>query len=141
MSEQLITVVSGTVVQDDLGRLFVDVPRMSACQSCSKSKGCGTSMLGSLGGTKDLRFRLKGKAEVGDTIRLVCDQDDLVRAAFLAYMPPAVGMVLGGASAALSGSGDGVQALCALGGLCLGLILTRGLSTRDRVPAMQVIKE
>ena len=136
------TTVTGRVAVDDDGALFVDVPRRSACQSCGKDSACGMSVLGGLAGTAGfVRMDLKdGTAQSGDTVTLSCPQDGLLKAAVIAYAPPALGLVGGAVTAALNGGGDGVQALGALGGLVLGLMITRWAAAKSRLPAMTILK-
>ena len=141
MSEERISSVTATVVQGKDGGLVLNVPRRSACKSCSKDDGCGMSMLGGLTATQGMKMELNpGVAQVGDTLELGCSQDGLVKAAFIAYAPPALGLVLGASAAALNGGGDGVQALGALGGLMIGLLCTRGLAAKSRLPKMHILK-
>lgn len=136
-----MTTVTGRVVRDGDG-LFVDVPRRSACQSCGKESGCGMSLLSGLAGGGSMRMNLReGVAEPGSSVVLGCPQDGLLKAAFIAYAPPALGLVVGAVVAALNGSGEGVQALGALGGLIVGLMLTRVAAAKARLPAMRILKE
>ena len=135
-----MTTVTGRVIRDG-GNLYIDVPRRSACQSCGKESGCGMSLLGGLAGNGSMRLSLNDDAaDPGAEVVLGCSQDGLLKAAFIAYAPPALGLVLGAVAAALSGLGEGVQALSALGGLALGLMLTRVAAAKTRLPAMQIYK-
>jgi len=134
--------VSGRVVAGDDGRLFVDVPRRSACQSCGKESGCGMSVLGALSVSQSLRLELQDISVVaGQSVRLSCPQDGLLKAALMAYAPPALGVVMGAVAMALNGFGDGAQVLGALTGLALGLMTTRMLATRSALPKMNILKE
>ncbi|OEJ66249.1 SoxR reducing system RseC family protein [Magnetovibrio blakemorei] len=134
------TTVSGRVVSGAGGQLFVDVPRRSACKSCSKESGCGMSVLGGLSVSQSLRFEMQGGVEAtpGETVQLSCSHDGLVKAALMAYLPPVLGLVAGSVATSLSGFGDGLQALGALVGLGLGLILTRALAVHGGLPQMHI---
>lgn len=134
------TTVSGRVVAGADGQLFVDVPRRSACKSCAKESGCGMSVLGGLSVSQSLRFEMQGdvKATPGETVQLSCSHDGLVKAALMAYVPPVLGLVAGSVATSLSGFGDGLQALGALVGLGLGLILTRALAVHGGLPQMHI---
>jgi len=134
--------VSGLVVADGDGRLFVDVPRRSACQSCNKESGCGMSVLGGLSVSQSLRLELQDvRVDPGQSVQLSCPQDELVKAAVLAYAPPALGVVAGAVTMALSGFGDGGQAFGALAGLGLGLVTVRMLASHSALAQMYILKE
>ena len=142
IKEPVLTTVGGRVIADDDGRLFVDVPRRSACQSCGKESGCGMSVLGGLSVSQSVRLELQDVGvDPGQTVQLSCPQDGLVKAAILAYAPPALGVVAGAVAMALSGFGDGAQAFGALLGLGLGLMTTRMVASHSALPQMYILKE
>lgn len=132
--------VTGHVVRDDAGRLWVDVPRRSACQSCGKSSACGMSVLGGLSSAGSIRLNADGLAE-GASVDLACPSSGLLKAAFLAYGLPALGLVGGAVSMAVLEFGDGVQALGAGLGLVLAIILTRRTVARGHLPTLSIYEE
>lgn len=136
------TSVFGRVVRDGAGRQWIDVPRRSACQSCGKSSDCGMSILGSLAGDPNLRLPIDGlSVHDGAQVELSCASSGLLRAAFLAYGLPTLGMVGGALAAAALDFGDGVLALSALVGLALGVMTTRLAVARGHMPTLTLIEE
>jgi len=134
--------VSGQVVRDDAGRLWIDVPRRSACQTCGKSKGCGMGVLGGLGGNGAVRMAADTPGlVVGQRVAVTCASSDLLLAAFLAYGLPALGLVVGAVAMAVMNFGDGAQALGAASGLILGVLITRQAVARGHLAAMTLNEE
>jgi len=142
MTEATPTTVSGHVVRDGAGRLWIDVPRRSACQTCDKSKGCGMGVLGSLSGNGSIRLAADGRAvHVGDQVALTCSSSALLKAAFLAYGLPALGLVFGAVAMALMNFSDGAQVLGAALGLGLGVLTTRQAVARGHLPKLTLNEE
>lgn len=142
MTDAPSTPVFGRVVRDGAGHQWIDVPRRSACQSCGKSSDCGMSLLGSLAGDKSLRLPIAGlSVRDGAQVELSCSSRGLLRAAFLAYGLPSMGVVGGAVVAALLDYGDGVQAMSAFLGLALGVMTTRLAVARGHLPTMTLIEE
>ncbi len=134
--------VSGHVVRDGAGRLWVDVPRRSACQTCAKSKGCGMGVLGGLGGNGGVRVAVDAPGLVaGQRVSVTSASSGLLQAAFLAYGLPALGLVVGAVTMAVMNFGDGAQALGAALGLVLGALITRQAVARGHLAAMTLNEE
>ena len=112
----------------------IEIEPVSACRRCAEGRGCGAGLLGAaaaglpkrlqldVGETKDLR--------PGDDIVVEVPAHCLRRAAVNAYGLPLVGL-LGGALLAAGvvpgapANGDVTGIVCALGGLLLGMALSR----------------
>lgn len=134
--------VYGQVVRDASGRMWVDVPRRSACHSCEKTSGCSMSVLGGLVGGQTTRLPIDGlDMRDGETVQLSCPSEGLLKAAFLAYGLPAFAMVVGALVAATLTVSDLYQALGAAGGLALGVLITRWLVARGHLPTMTLNEE
>lgn len=142
MSDTSHIVATGQVVRDGAGRMWIDVPRRSACQSCGKASGCGMSVLGGLSGNSPLRLSVDGLNRApGEHVALSCAASGLLKAAFLAYGLTVLGLVAGGVAPALLGLGDGWQALGAALGLGLGILITRWAVARGHIPALTLTEE
>ena len=133
--------VQGRVIKDRDDQLVVEVAKRSACQGCAKETGCTMSALGALNPSQSLHIAVSDMdLNVGETVELQCTHDGLVKAAFLAYGPGSLGLVIGASIAALNGFGDGGQALGALLGLSLGLSLTRMGARKGGLPTLKILK-
>ncbi|MBF0246500.1 MAG: SoxR reducing system RseC family protein [Alphaproteobacteria bacterium] len=142
MSESGNIIATGRVMRDRKGRTWVGVPRRSACKSCGQGDRCGMSVLGGLGGDQTLRLPLDGvDYQVGDVVNVSCPRDGLLAAAMLAYGRPALGLMGGAVCAVAFQVKDEYQALGALTGLILGLMITRWAAARAGLPNMNVAKE
>lgn len=134
--------VTGRVSVDADGRTWIDVPRRSACQSCGKSSACSVSVLGGLTGGQTTRLPVEGlDVREGQSVQLTCTSENLLKAAFLAYGLPALGVVAGGLCAAAAQGGDGLAFLGAALGLGLGVASARWLTTRGHVSEMTIYEE
>lgn len=139
MSEPLAHTVIGRVVRDGQDRLWIKVPRLSACQGCGKSDSCATPQMG---GGAPSRLPVVGlDVRAGDTVSLSCAGQGVLKAAFLAYGVPALGLVLGALGAALAGGGDFAELLGAALGLGLGLLTTRLAVARGHLPELILNEE
>jgi positive regulator of sigma E activity len=133
--------VHGLITKTKDDQIFIDVPRQSGCQGCGKKEGCSMTVLAGLGPSQSLRLAVSNQSlKVGETVDLKCSHKGLVKAAFWAYGPGSVGLVVGASVAALNGYGDGGQALGALLGLGLGLFVTRLAVRRGGLPTLEILK-
>ncbi|MCR4379346.1 MAG: SoxR reducing system RseC family protein [Rhodospirillales bacterium] len=134
--------VSGQVMRDGAGRLWLDVPRLSACQSCDKTSTCSMSVLGGLAGSASMRLPVEGvDLHSGDRVTVACSSNGLLKSAFLAYGLPSLGLVVGAAMMAVMNFDDGAQALGAGLGLILGVMITRWAVARGHLPALTYFEE
>lgn len=134
--------VSGLVLRDGAGRLWLDVPRHSACQSCGKSSSCSMGVLGGLAGSASMRVPIDDEnLRAGDQVTVVCSSTGLLKSAFLAYGLPSVGLVLGAAMMAVMNFADGAQALGAGMGLVLGVMTTRWAVAQGHLPTLTYFEE
>lgn len=117
---------SASVVQTDDGRLWLETQPRSACSGCS-SDGCTASVLSKLFGSGKSRFPLEAGLDlkVGQEVLIGIPDELLVQASIWAYLIPLMVMIPAAALAALSGAGEGLQSLCAIGGLITGFVLVR----------------
>lgn len=109
------------VVERD-GRLMAEVVRTEACQQC---RACQFGQKDSV-----LLELPEGDYRVGDTVEITLNERSFTRATLLAYALPVATLLLALAAASLLGLSEGVQALCALGGLAAGLGVIKLLEPR-----------
>ena len=120
------------------GHAWVETGRRSACGSCSASSGCEASLVARLFGKGTNRLQVADTLglTVGDRVVIGISEGTLTRASLLAYLVPLVILVAAAVTARSSGAGEGVQALCGILGLGLGIWtagrLTRGPAGRER---------
>lgn len=117
-------------------RVWVQCASQAGCQRCAEGKGCGGGLFAALLGKRlqalpvDNRLR----AGAGDNVLLALDERVILAAALAAYGLPLLGLLLGGALAALAGGGDPGVALAGAAGFFLGLLGGRAWSRRRGRP-------
>lgn len=135
---------SGIVVAVDGQSAEVETRRQGACGSCSANGACGTSLLARYLGRRPSVLRAQNLvgAAPGDLVVVGVSEDGLVRASLAAYLVPLLGLMAGGAGAALlfPAAGEGASALLAFVGLGLGLVwLARFTRAHARDPAYRAV--
>jgi sigma-E factor negative regulatory protein RseC len=77
------------------GRAEVEVRRQSACGHCELAQGCGTGAIGRLLGNrrKPLIIETDRRLEAGDEIILGMSETAVVKASFLLYGLPLIGLL------------------------------------------------
>lgn len=109
-------------IRDGRATIRVEVP--PACTSCGSRGSCAS---GSAASTL-VELPVSAGVRVGESVTLGLAEGSLARGALLAYLLPAVTMLLGAVS--LAGSGDLAAMGGAMAGLGLGLIGLRVLGRR-----------
>ena len=112
----------------------LEIEPVSACRRCAEGRGCGAGLLGAAAAGLPKRLRL----DVGETTQLQPGDDIVVevpahclrQAAVNAYGLPLAGLLSGallaaGVASVTPASGDATGIVCALGGLLLGMALSR----------------
>jgi sigma-E factor negative regulatory protein RseC len=104
--------------------------RSSGCGACGAQRGCGVSTLGKLLRLSPPVWKVEntGAARVGDEVILGIEDDALLGAAALAYVPLLAGLLLGAALGAAAGSGEAMVLLGAVLGLSGGFGSSRALA-------------
>jgi len=121
---------SGQIVDIRDGIAAIRVERASACSSCGTRSVCGAGRA-----DESLVFLpLAAPARCGDHVTVQLASGGLTRAAFLAYLLPAMSTLLG--AMLLAGAGDLAAVAGALAGLGLGLIVLRRFSRACASPAV-----
>lgn len=84
------------VVEVRGSRLMLEARTRSACDSCSASRGCGTSVLSKVVGRKFSRFQAENtvNAKPGDTVVVGLSEDALLTASLAMYLLPIMVMIL-----------------------------------------------
>ena len=113
---------------------LVRVDRGVSCPRCAAGKGCGGGLLGSTSEERQVAAIVPASLDlvVGDSVGLVLEPQNVLRAALLVYGVP----LICGVGAALIAYGlgleDGGAASSALGGLLVGLTAVRARLGRRR---------
>ena len=90
------------------------------CERCAGGGGCG---LGATGGSRQRfldmpqRTTIRPPLQAGDLVLVSVDDGAIVRAAAASYLLPVAGLLAGALLGQLTGLGDGVVLLAALGGV------------------------
>ncbi len=118
------------------GMATVTVSRLVACARCAAGKGCGAGLLS--GNPKPAKFQVRVAEsmglEVGDQVTLELSPDSLLKASFLVYGLPLVGVVailivgwlVAGPLTDVAATG------LAVAGLAAGLAIGRAMLGRNR---------
>ena len=95
MIEEQARVVS---VQGDTAEIVME--KQAACGSCSARAGCGTSLLSTWFGRRQISLRLDNviAAKPGDTVILGMDESRLQRSSLMLYALPLAGLLIGAIS-------------------------------------------
>ena len=82
-------------VEGNIAEIVIE--KQSACGSCSAKAGCGTSLLSTWFGRRQLRLNLDNviAAKPGDTVVLGMDEASLQRGSLLLYALPLAGLLVG----------------------------------------------
>jgi sigma-E factor negative regulatory protein RseC len=124
------------VISNEAGIAEVEVVRQSSCHGCSAQSACGVSLLDRVLGRRPQRLVLTDALDVrpGEEVVVGVPEGALLKAAVVAYMIPLLGL-LGGALAgeqlvAGASPSQSLPLLAGIGGLALGLAVTRLYSRR-----------
>ena len=120
------------VVAQDGYYVWVEATSRSGCGSCGSEGSCGTSVLGGLFKQRKNHLRVIDylNLRVGEEAILGMDEQDLVKAAFYAYLVPLLLMVGTTLSASASGMGDTAVMLLSIFSLLGGFMLVQYLGQR-----------
>ena len=112
---------SAVVVEIDDSHVVVDCDTRRACERCARGEGCGGGILQALLGERQhrvLALRDGRDVSVDQRVRIGLGEHVVLRAAALVYLPPLLGLFLGGGL--IAALVPGAEAWVAVGGL-LGL--------------------
>ncbi|SOB98386.1 RseC/MucC-like positive regulator of sigma(E) [Rhodobacter sp. JA431] len=115
-------------------RVTVLADRAAGCAACASRKGCGTGALAQLSRPQLLEIARPEGLEIrpGDELEVMMGGNDFLAAAGLAYLLPAVTLVVGVSIAAGLGAGDLLSGLVGLGALALGFVPVALMERRGR---------
>lgn len=122
---------SGTVrslsTHADGRRAVVEVDVNTVCARCAAGSGCGAGLLRGAGRVRQIEARVTPGQELreGDSVRVVLQPRDLLRAAVAAYGPPLLGATIATATGYGLDASDVGTAAAALGGMAGGLFASR----------------
>lgn len=120
---------SGRVVAVENTFVWVESARMSSCESCSASKGCGQRALTEYASrnTEQLKVENPGDicVKVGDRVVVGIEEGSFLRASLLLYTLPLILMFLGGYLGSLSTLSEGPAIIGSIVGLATGLMAAR----------------
>lgn len=135
----------GKIIAVEKHKIWVDVSRQNACNSCAAKNGCGTSLmeraLPSSGNVFELDSGDK-KFELGAWVDISMDEDKIVAASLLIYGLPLLFLLLG----AMLGNTIGHSELASISGatigFALGFLITRYIDARmakNLVPSVNAV--
>lgn len=138
---------TGIIVAVDGDRAEVLTRRRSSCGGCEVRGACGTSLLDRLLGRREVRLDALNRVDagIGDEVVVGVPEDGVLIGAFVAYILPLLGLLLGAilgqtAAEALGTSGQLLSILGGAGGLAVGLGWVRRFGRSGRSdPRFQVV--
>lgn len=122
---------AGVVRSVAAGEALVAVA-VQGCASCGQRKACGVGKLAGHGRTALVRVVACDGVKAGDPVTVHAAQGAVNRAAVLAYLLPALSIVIGTVAGDRLARSDAAAALGAGLGLVLGVALTRIIAQRFR---------
>ncbi len=127
MMKEWATVVSW---QDGIAELRCET--QAGCSSCHSRSGCGARVLNELGPQTEhnLLVNIAERLEPGQKVELGITEGSLLRSAFLIYMTPLLGVILGGGLLQWLTQGDLYSVLGALAGGAIGFVVARALAAK-----------
>jgi len=127
MLKEWATVVSW---QDGVAKLRCET--QAGCSSCHSRSGCGARVLNELGPQTEhtLQVSISERLEPGQKVELGITEGSLLRSAFLVYMTPLLGVILGGGLLQGLTGGDFYSVVGAIAGGVAGFVLARALASR-----------
>lgn len=80
------------VVAVEGNQTWIETQRKSTCGQCNASKGCGTSVLAKVVGTKLSKMKAINKigAQIGDEVVVGLTEKSILKGAFMAYLSPLI---------------------------------------------------
>lgn len=127
MMKEWATVISW---QDGIATLRCET--QAGCSSCHSRSGCGARVLNELGPQTEhnLQVNVAEQLQPGQKVELGITEGSLLRSAFLVYMTPLLGAILGGGLLQWLVEGDFYPVLGAIAGGVAGFVLARALASR-----------
>ena len=121
---------TGRIVAIEPQGLWVETIQRSACGSCQAQKGCGHSMLASLGANAARVWVLLDGCDaqvfsLGAEVQIGIREEVITRGSLLVYLLPLAGMITATLYAHQVAMGEGVTAITALLGLLAGASIVR----------------
>lgn len=127
MMKEWATVVSW---QDGVASLRCET--QAGCSSCHSRSGCGARVLNELGPQTEhnLQVNISERLEPGQKVELGIPEGSLLRSAFLVYMTPLFGVILGGGLLQALLKADVYAVVGAVLGGGLGFLLAKALAAK-----------
>ena len=116
---------------------WVECQSSSACERCARGQGCGGGVLGALLGDRLHRVQASAgdhELKVGDQVELGMAETSLLSGAFVVYLMPLAGLLLGAlAIGYLVGfDNDAMTVMGGAGGLVAASLWSRRLHVKDK---------
>jgi sigma-E factor negative regulatory protein RseC len=123
------------VISKDRGFAEVDIIRTKPCGLCGKTQGCGNSIWGKVFSFKKRKIQIQNNinAKVGEKVKLVIEENYLLKASLLLYGVPLF-FLFGGMIASeyfLKVTNDLVVFFGGLLGFLLGIILLKFITAQN----------
>lgn len=121
-----------TVISWQNGVATLRCETQAGCNSCHSRSGCGARVLNELGPQTEhhLQVNITQSLEPGQKVELGIPEGSLLRSAFLVYMVPLIGVILGGGILQWLFEADIYAVLGAVMGGGLGFVIARSLAGR-----------
>mgnify|MGYP003385687768 CR=1 FL=1 len=123
----------GKVIAVDQHKIWVDVTRQNACNSCSAKNGCGTSLMERALPNSGSVFELNAgnnNFELGSWVDISMDEDKIVSASLLIYGLPLLCLLMGAMAANAVIGADLGAIVGAIIGFGFGFLITRTIDAR-----------
>lgn len=120
------------VVRCEDGRVWVSSESQSGCRRCAEGRGCGGGVFARLLGDRLRYIRIDSNETFapGDIVMIGLDERALLAGAFLAYLVPVIGLLLGALLTSRIATGDAAVMLGAGVGFTLALLWLRRHAAR-----------
>lgn len=116
----------GRVVALEVGAVWIETLRQSACGSCAAQKGCGHSAIARMS-EKPMHVRAltDSTLQLGDEVVIGIPEDILLKSSLIAYLMPLLLALFGALLAQTVNPADGWVVLGGVAGLAVGFVFVR----------------
>ena len=124
------------IVISEIGEFAeVDIIRTKPCGLCGKTQGCGNSIWGKIFSFQKRKIQIKNKihAKVGERVKLIIEENYLLKASLLVYGVPLVFLFSGMLAAEyfISIANDLIVFICGVLGFLIGMIILKFITVQN----------